>query len=292
MAIEHQVLFGVLAEEVRRLKAIKAEETQKAANRQIKRLVQNFGCRPVSEISELAWVEYVERELQKRERKFYDDRKYMRMILLYSQRKKLISEVPPLPIPDVDDPAGREILPDELRRLEDCAGMTLRFQIRIGWKMGLRLREMMRLRWDQFSWEDGGSIFLRAKRVKTRRGREVSIPTDLLPFFKARKDLAESEFVFPNRNGTGPQDHNRTAWRRCKAKAGVKARWHDLRHTCATVMLRRDVPEYVVRLVLGMSERVLKRIYLHLRRDDLRRAAIAMSDPGRLRRAGKRKMVG
>lgn len=276
MLFDRRPLFGKIATEVLRLKQIKAEETRKAASRQIGRLIENFGAMPIGQITENAWVEYVQREMDRKPRKFFDDRKYMRMILLYAARKKLITDRPQLPIPDIDEPAGREISTAELQRLEEAAGPELRFQIRVGWKMGLRLREMMRLRWDQFNWEEGTIVFS-AGKTKTRRSREVAIPPDLLRVFEARKALSESAFVFPSRDPSKSQEHNRTAWGRCKTKAEVRARWHDLRHTCATVMLRRGIPMHVARRYLGMSERVLSRIYLHLNRDDLRKAAKAMT---------------
>jgi integrase/recombinase XerD len=52
----------------------------------------------------------------------------------------------------------------------------------------------------------------------------------------------------------------------------VKARWHDLRHTCATRMLRRGTPLHVAKAVLGMSLKVLVEIYAHVNLDDWRKA--------------------
>lgn len=269
--------FKTVATQVLRLKQLKARETRAAATRQIGRLVQNFGALPIRSISEESWIEYVQRETEKRPRKFFDDRKYMKMILLHAQSQKLHVKIPPLQIPDLPWDAGREILGDELARLEGTAAATLRFQIRVGWKMGLRLREMLRLRWDQVNWPER-VITLRAAHTKTRRSREVPIPADLFAEFCARKAVAKSEWVFPTLTGRGPQESNKTAWRRCKAKAGVVARWHDLRHTCATLLLRRGVPPHIARRYLGMSESVLTRIYVHLSREDLRKAADAMDD--------------
>lgn len=268
--------FKFVAEEVLRLKRLKSLETQAAAKRQIRRLIQNFGRLSLRQVTEERWTDYVLRERQRRERTFYDDRKYMRMILLYAKRKELVASVIQLPIPDLPWNVGREVTPDELARLEANASATLRFQIQIGWKMGLRLREMLRLRWAQFDWERG-TVRLGPTDTKTRRAREIPLPSDLMPEFLARRGLATTSFVFPAPGGRAPQGNNKTAWRRLKRKTGIAARWHDLRHTCATVMLRRRVPVHIVRRYLGMSESVLTRIYLHLSTEDLRQAADAMS---------------
>lgn len=270
--------FRAVALEVLRQKELKAKKTREAAHLHIGRLIRNFGNVPVRLINEKRWSAYIALEYSRKKRTFYDDRKYMKMILLYAHRNGLIERVPQLQIPDAPWEAGREILPEELERLERAAQPTMRFQIRIGWKMGLRLREMMRLRWDQFDWEQY-TIAFRARDTKTRRGRVIPITPDLIPVFLERKARSESPFVFPNPNHAGrPQDSNKGAWQRLRARCGVKARWHDLRHTCATVMLRRGVPIHLVRQYLGMSETVLTRIYLHLSVEDLRRAAEEMSD--------------
>lgn len=272
--------FASVASQVLRFKQLKSEETRKAATRQIGRLIENFGPVPIKKISDDLWNEYVLRERQKKHRTFFDDRKYMRMILIEARRKKLVVEVPRLQIPDLPWDAGREISKEELRRLEAHASSTLRFQIRIGWKMGLRLREMMYLRWSQIDWNQSAVLFW-ADETKTKYRRVVPIPPDLLAEFCERRALAESEFVFESPTGGKPQDSNKTAWRRCRAKADSEARWHDLRHTCASIMLRRGVPLHVVQRYLGMSEVVLRRIYSHLNDRDLKRAAKVLSLGGK-----------
>lgn len=282
--------FSELANHVLHLKQLKSRETRLAATRQIARLIKNFGDIPVEELTEKHWVDYVARERARKERKFYDDKKYMRMILRYALAVGALERTIQLPIPDLPSDVGREITADELARLESCAGPELLFQIRIAWKMGLRLREMLRLRWDQFDWVNG-TIKLSPGDTKTRRGRVVPMPPDLMPQFNARRaengalchkrGLGLSPFVFPchrrRERRFKPQGENKTAWRACKAEAGVKARWHDLRHTCATRLLRSGIRPGVVSKMLGMSEQVLRRIYEHQNLDDLREAARAMA---------------
>lgn len=270
--------FEIVALEVLRLRQLKADATARASRHEIPRLIRYFGKFPIDKVTESIWNDYVLREREKKDRKFFDDRKYMRIVLNYAHRNGLVEKKAHLPIPDAPWNAGREILTKELELLEATAGRTLRFQIRIGWKMGLRLREMLRLRWDQFNWDRATISFL-PMDTKTRRGREIPIPGDLVPEFSSRRALAGSPFVFPSPGGPGkPQGNNKTAWRRCKGQANVRARWHDLRHTCATLLLRRGVPRHVARVYLGMSEAILTRIYTHLNTDDLRTAANVMSE--------------
>lgn len=283
--------FEEVARDVLRLRRLKADRTRRNAEWQISRLITAFGKLKVARVTEDHWADYLLRESAKKPRKFFDDRKHMNLILRHAHRKGLVKHVISLIIPDTPWDAGRELTSDELRRIRRMASREtpdsqgrytfksedLLFQIDIAWKMGLRLNEMLRLRWDQFNWETE-TIRLRAADVKTRKGREVPINPDLVADFRRRHSRAACQWVFPNSKLSGPLGSNKTAWRRCKREAGVRCRWHDLRHTCATRMLRAGVPRHVVKAYLGMSERVLDRIYTHLNLQDMRSAALLMTD--------------
>lgn len=283
--------FETVALEVLALKKMKAAETRAAATRQITRLIENFGPRPISEITGARWAEYVVREQEKKKRTFFDDRKYMRMILIYAVNEGLIIRRIPLPIPDLPTDAGRELEHAELEALMNVAGYTLRFQIEIALFMGLRLREMLKLRRPDapLTEEPGGIVDmkngvvnLRPRDTKTRRARVVPIPPILMPKFSAWLAVHTALWLFLAPGGEKPMNNNKTAWRRCKRMAHVTARWHDLRHTCATRMLRSGVPFHTVAKYLGMSPKVLNRIYAHLSIADLREAANSTTNQKRL----------
>jgi integrase len=288
-------LFSEIAHQVLMEKQLKAQETRAAATRQIRRLVANFGGMPVRRITEEHWVEYVIRERAKRERTFFDDRKYMRLVLGHAARRRQIPRIIELTIPDLPSETGRELQPWELKALREAAAVEtpdgngrgaganqkspdLLFQIDIAWKMGLRLREMLRLRWDQVNL-DRGTIRLKARDRKNRRALEIPINPDLLAEFSRRKRLAaRQEWVFPNPAGTGPISNNKTAWRRCKRDAGVDSRWHDFRHHSASALARGGCPRHVTRAMLGMSEQTLDKVYVHLDLDDKKKAALLLTD--------------
>jgi integrase len=288
-------LFAEVAHQVLMEKQLKAQETRAAATRQIRRLVANFGGMPVRRITEEHWVEYVIRERAKRERTFFDDRKYMRLVLGHAARRRQIPRIIELTIPDLPSETGRELQPWELKALREAAAVEtpdgngrgaganqkspdLLFQIDIAWKMGLRLREMLRLRWDQVNL-DRGTIRLKARDRKNRRALEIPINPDLLAEFSRRKRLAaRQEWVFPNPAGTGPISNNKTAWRRCKRDAGVDSRWHDFRHHSASALARGGCPRHVTRAMLGMSEQTLDKVYVHLDLDDKKKAALLLTD--------------
>lgn len=286
--------FSEVAHQVLLEKQLKAAETRAAATRQLRRLIANFGHIPIRKITEKHWIEYVMREREKRDRTFYDDRKYMRLVLGHAARRRQLLRMIDLAIPDLPAETGRELAAWELKALREAAAIgtpdgngrgagynqksaDLLFQIDIAWKMGLRLREMLRLRWDQVNL-DRGTIRLKARDRKNRRALEIPINPDLMPEFSRRRRLAaRQEWVFPS-PGSGPVSNNKTAWRRCKREAGVDCRWHDFRHHCATALARAGCPRHVARAMLGASEQTLDKVYVHLELDDKRKAALLLTD--------------
>jgi integrase len=59
-------------------------------------------------------------------------------------------------------------------------------------------------------------------------------------------------------------DNLRRSWERIKKAAGVELRFHDLRHSCVTLLLDIGVPPHVVREIAGHSDLgVTMTIYAH-----------------------------
>jgi integrase len=261
---------------VLQLKRLHAKQTRKNAAWQIERLKRNFGHLPIDRIDEQTWTDYVAREQQRRPRKFFDDRKYMRMIMRYARRKRLLDEVCELPIPDLPGTVARALTPRELAALEREATPTLRFQIQIAWRMGLRRGEMLRLRWSQIDLRDK-VIRLGAGDTKTRRGRVVPIPPILVPEFSRRMARAACQWVFWNPDLTGPVTTNARAWKRAKLRAGVKARWQDLRVTCATLIVKRGGKVPYGAIYLGNSPVIFANRYVKPDEKSIRGIAALMS---------------
>lgn len=77
-------------------------------------------------------------------------------------------------------------------------------------------------------------------------------------------------------------DNLRRHWEPLKAALGVELRFHDLRHTCVSLLLDLGVPPHVVREIVGHADiGVTMQIYAHASLDERRRAMDALD--GRLR---------
>jgi integrase len=97
----------------------------------------------------------------------------------------------------------------------------------------------------------------------------------------AGMDWANHGLVFPSRLGTPMEPDNlRRSWGRICQAAGIdNVRFHDIRHTCVSLLLDLKVPPHIVREIVGHSDiEVTMTIYAHASLDEKRKALSALSD--------------
>ncbi|MGA8475790.1 MAG: tyrosine-type recombinase/integrase [Candidatus Cybelea sp.] len=141
---------------------------------------------------------------------------------------------------------------------------------------GMREGELIGLRWEDVdirgrkihvrkaASEVAGEISMEAP--KSGSGRSIPVSEATIAALKRRKaiagreGLADCELVFPAERG-GPlykSNFLRETWGPLREAAGIrKARFHDLRHTCATMLLKANLHPKVVQERLGHSSIVL-----------------------------------
>ncbi|HAA89941.1 MAG: Integrase family protein [Thermoanaerobacterales bacterium 50_218] len=197
-----------------------------------------------------------------------------------------------------ENPMGKVILPrDEEREmqvwneaevarfLEAASGNRLFALFRLALASGMRIGEIIALRWEDVDLEEGRIRVVRTvsgkgyDRPKTKRGvRTVPIdPETVRALREHKKRQAEERLRF----GAGWNPENlvfctRNGRRYCHEciiqifdrlieKAGVKRiRIHDLRHTHATLLLKHGVPPKVVAERLGHDVSVTMKTYAHV----------------------------
>jgi len=139
---------------------------------------------------------------------------------------------------------------------------------------GMRKGEILGLKWEDV---DLVSRIVRVKRTvhngtvhppKTSRGyRSISLATDAVVALKERERLGE--WVFCTKTGNPLSAHNvhNRSWKPLLKKAGLPSdtRFHDLRHTCATLLLTRNINPKIVQELLGHSSiSITLDIYSHV----------------------------
>ncbi|MCO6000142.1 tyrosine-type recombinase/integrase [Actinoallomurus rhizosphaericola] len=170
--------------------------------------------------------------------------------------------------------------------------------------LGLRRGELLGLRWSDINL-DAGTLEvvhalqrvggeLRFVRPKTDDSqRTIPLPTicvDALLLHRDRQkaeradawpNWQENDLVFPSRLGKPLEPDNlRRSWGRIRKAAGLgDVRFHDIRHTCVSLLLDLGVPPHIVRDIVGHSDiEVTMTIYAHAALDEKRKALRKLGD--------------
>ncbi|MFF2189162.1 tyrosine recombinase XerC [Streptomyces sp. NPDC058155] len=173
-------------------------------------------------------------------------------------------------------------------------------------RIGLRRGELLGLRWSDLDLYEGvltvrqalqrvgGELLFVAPKTQ-RSARRVALPAECVTALRAQRaqQLADKKaagdkwkgeghgLVFTTKNGTPiePRNLNRSFEALC-GRAGVrKVRFHDLRHTCASLLHEQGADARMIMEVLGHSSiRVTMDIYTFVRLDSQRSAFDRVGD--------------
>lgn len=190
------------------------------------------------------------------------------------------------------------------RFLDSMNGHRLSALFAVGVALGLRKGELLAMRWDDVDLGGaslrvqrtvqrlGGGIGLVSGSPKTERSRRtIPLPQVSVNSLREHRSRQEKErsaagkawvdlgLVFATPKGTviEPRNLNRLFDQQI-AIAGVRRiRFHDLRHTCATLLLAQNVSPRIVMEVLGHTQLSMTTdLYGHVMPSTLRTAADAM----------------
>lgn len=119
--------------------------------------------------------------------------------------------------------------------------------------------------------------------TKTETGtRTIVLPPSTAELLRKRKETAVSEWIFPNIYEPEKPMHPDYAYRRLKTllkQAELPLiRFHDLRHTFASILINQDVPLLNVSTFLGHSDlSTTANIYAHLDKSKKQESADVIS---------------
>ena len=166
--------------------------------------------------------------------------------------------------------------------LEASRGERLEALYMLAVHCGLREGELLALRWEDVDLEaakpallvrrtltrgEDGRGWVVGASTKSGKGRRVRLTRPAVAVLKdhRKRQLEErlrlaglwedQDLVFPSETGSllNPSNLRNRSFKRVKARSGVREdlRFHDLRHTCATLLLREGVNAKVVSEMLG-----------------------------------------
>jgi integrase len=170
---------------------------------------------------------------------------------------------------------------------------------------GLRQGEILGLKWDDVDLEDGslqvrrtlaitksGPVFTSPKTTSSRRSLELTsqaleavkhhLERQLAEIDRVGSLWSENGLIFASETGEPLNRHNltRRSFKSLLKRAGLpQIRFHDLRHTCATLLLTRNMNPKIVSEMLGHSTiAITLDTYSHVLPNMRNQAAAAMEE--------------
>ena len=185
----------------------------------------------------------------------------------FAVAQKIISENPckAVALPKLEHKEMQTIPAEQLQAfLQEAKATGVYEMYYIELATGLRRGELLGLKWSDIDWKNG---IIKVRRqvarvngeiveapLKTKNSyRAVTISQQAIEVLKTQKAKTNDEYVFPSPNG-GPisPDSVNNMLKRVLERAGIpKVRFHDLRHTFATIALQNGVDIKTVSGMLG-----------------------------------------
>ncbi|MDO8136760.1 MAG: site-specific integrase [Candidatus Brocadiales bacterium] len=163
----------------------------------------------------------------------------------------------------LEEPPGRlrYLSQEECQALVETCTPHLRPIVLVALNTGMRLGEILGLRWEAVDLKHG---FLLLDVTKNGERREIPINSTLRATLEAIPHGPESEYVFADRNGRPYKSVNNSFPTACK-RAGIRDfRFHDLRHTFASHLIMAGVDLTTVKELLGHEDIETTLRYSHL----------------------------
>lgn len=167
---------------------------------------------------------------------------------------------------------------DDLRKASNFARGINRDIIIFAGQTGIRLGELLNLKWSDVS---GEHIIVRNTEdhgTKDEETRAVPLTADAVGVLRRRKKEKSGEYVFHREGRRLIGSSVSHAVKRAMRDAGLDERlhMHSLRHTCASLLIQNGAHINAVKEILGHSSIAVTQIYTHNDPESLRREMAKM----------------
>jgi integrase len=192
------------------------------------------------------------------------------LFTIAKKKGKFDGENPLKEIKSLDEQHRRMMIldKDEIQRLVEASSGYLRFMIILALSTAMRKGEILSLRWKNIDFDEGYIYITQTKSNVPRKVPMNSIVKAALSGIKK-----EGEFVFQS---TKTETHFRDMFRSfksaCKKAGRPDLRFHDLRHTAATLMVTGGIDLVTVSQILGHASIQMTMKYAHPTPENKRKA--------------------
>lgn len=161
--------------------------------------------------------------------------------------------------------------------LSHCQGL-LKTLVIVALKTGMRWGEIINLKWQQVpnsNYVDFGNdtIVVHESMSKSKKSRFIPMAMTVRKALVELPRIAGNEYIFLNSKTDKPLGSVKVSFKTALRKAGISNfKFHDLRHTFASQLVKNGVDLYVVQKLLGHATPNMTQRYAHLKSDVLKEA--------------------
>jgi len=175
-----------------------------------------------------------------------------------------------------DNMRERVLSEEEEERLVQHSSEHLKPIIITASNTGMRLGEILRLKWSQI---DLNTRRIRVENTKSGKNRLIEINQNLYDVLRLKN--GQSPYVFPNPDTGKPLTTVKRAFKSACRRAGIEGlRFHDMRHTFGTRLIQSGVDIETVRDLMGHHSISVTQRYLHTNEKRRRDAVESLSRKG------------
>src|SRR5438067_9029070 len=147
------------------------------------------------------------------------------------------------------------------RLIASCMAPHIRAMVSVALHSGMRLGEILNLRWRDLDFASG---FILVRDSKNGESRHVPMDTILFALFRAYPRRVGADLVFSSSSGGRIVDVRTGFQNACKRAELTDLHFHDLRHTFASQFVMAGGDLYILKEILGHKSLAMTTRYSHL----------------------------
>ena len=202
----------------------------------------------------------------------------------YAVEQQILEENPCRKVKKLTEPRGRTRFLDDQEREKLIAACKenspqLYLAVTLSLSTGARRDEIWSLRWENVDLGEGYLTFQETKNGDIRSVPVIGQALELLRDYHRKHRLLHTSLLFPSSTNPHKPLEFRKRWESVLRQAEIgDFRYHDLRHSAASYMVRNGMDLRLVAEILGHRTLQMTMRYSHLKRDHLKSAMLkAMS---------------
>ena len=147
------------------------------------------------------------------------------------------------------------------RLIASCMAPHIRAMVSVALHSGMRLGEILNLRWYDLDFSSG---FILVRDSKNGESRHVPMDATLFALFRAYPHRPSTDLVFSSSSGGHIVDVRTGFQNACKRAELTDLHFHDLRHTFASQFVMAGGDLYILKEILGHKSITMTQRYAHL----------------------------